>query len=133
MKALDLRPRAQVIWNANAFLITSNAQADMIESVITAKSQTTLPSGVRKALGVQPGDRLVYIVEKDRAIIMKARDAEPSPDPVVDAFLDFLARDMASHPERLTGLTPDLIAHIQRLTEGIEIDLDAPIEGDVGI
>jgi antitoxin PrlF len=122
-----------MIWNANAIHISFIAQDDMIESVITAKSQTTLPSGVRKALGVQPGDRLAYIVEKDRAIIMKARDAEPASDPVVDAFLDFLARDMASHPEQLTGLTPDLVSHIQRLTEGIDIDLDAPIEGDVEI
>lgn len=67
----------------------------MIESVSTAKSQTTLPSGVRKALGVQPGDRLAYIMEKDRAIIMKAQDAEPATDPVVGAFPDFLAHDMA--------------------------------------
>jgi len=105
----------------------------MIESVITAKSQTTLPSGVRKALGVQPGDRLAYIIEQDRAVIMKARDTEPETDPVVDAFLDFLARDMASHPERLTGLNADLVARIERLTEGVVVDLDEPIEGDVEI
>jgi antitoxin PrlF len=103
----------------------------MIESVITAKSQTTLPSGVRKALGVRPGDRLAYIVEGDRAVIMKAgSDVE---DPVIGAFLDFLARDMVVHPERLTGLTPELVERARTLTHGMESDLDAPIEGDVAI
>src|SRR5476651_2510601 len=98
----------------------------MIESVITAKSQTTLPSGVRKALGVRPGDSLAYIVEGDRAVIMKASSDEE--DPVIGAFLDFLARDMAASPERLTELTPELIERARTLTDGIEADLDAPID-----
>jgi antitoxin PrlF len=103
----------------------------MIKSTITAKSQTTLPSGVRKALGVRPGDHLAYIVEGDHAVIMKASsDVE---DPVIGAFLDFLARDMVVRPERLTGLTPELIERARALTHGIEVDLDAPIDGDVAI
>ncbi len=77
----------------------------MIESVITAKSQTTLPSGVRKALGVGPGDRLAYVVEGNRAVIMKA-DADDAPDPVIDAFLALLERDMIARPESLEALTP---------------------------
>ena len=64
----------------------------MIESVITAKSQTTLPSGVRKALGVGPGDRLAYVVEGDRAIITKAPPATVHEDPVAEQFLAFLER-----------------------------------------
>jgi antitoxin PrlF len=103
----------------------------MIKSVITTKSQTTLPSGVRQALGVGPGDRLAYIVEGDRAVIMKA-DADAD-DPAIGAFLDFLAHDMVAHPEHLTGLTPDLIARAQALTHGMEVDIHAPIDGDVAI
>jgi antitoxin PrlF len=103
----------------------------MIKSVITAKSQTTLPSGVRRALNVGPGDRLAYIVEGDRAVIMKA-EADVD-DPAIGAFLDFLAHDMVTHPERLTGLTPDLIARAQALTNGMAVDIDAPIDGDVAI
>ena len=34
----------------------------MLESRITTKGQTTLPKAVREALGVQPGDRVRYIV-----------------------------------------------------------------------
>jgi antitoxin PrlF len=103
----------------------------MIESVITTKSQTTLPSGVRKALGVGPGDRLAYVVEGDRAIIMKA--GSDSEDPVVNAFLDFLERDMTTHPDRLGGLTSELVERLRTLVDGVDVDLDAPIDGEVEI
>jgi antitoxin PrlF len=108
-------------------------EGNMIESVITAKSQTTLPSGVRKALGVGPGDRLAYIVEGDRAVIMKASLTDAHEDPVVEAFLAFLERDMAAHPERPAGLAAELVERARALTDGIEVDLDEPIEGDVAI
>ena len=103
----------------------------MIKSVITAKSQTTLPAGVRQALGVGPGDRLAYIVEGDRAVIMKAGPEDE--EPVIDAFLDFLARDMVSRPEELANLSPALIDRAQSLVRGVEVDLEAPIHGDVAI
>ena len=103
----------------------------MILSVITAKSQTTLPTGVRKALGVRPGDRLAYVVEGDRAIIRKA-DVDGD-DPVIGAFLDFIARDVGSHPERLTGLPPDLVERARALAKDIVVNLDEPVEGDVEI
>ena len=54
-------------------------------------------------------------------------------DPVIAAFLDFLARDMVVRPEHLTGLTPELIERARTLTRGIEADLDAPIDGEVAI
>jgi antitoxin PrlF len=106
-------------------------EVTMIESVITAKSQTTLPSGVRKALGVGPGDRLAYIVEGDRAVIMKS--GAEGQDPVVDAFLGFLERDMVAHPERLGGLTPELLQRLRGLIGDAEVDPDAPIDGEVAI
>src|SRR5438105_901624 len=105
----------------------------MIESVITAKSQTTLPSGVRKALGVGPGDRLAYVVEGDRAIIMKVKPSEAHDDPVADAFLAFLERDMAANPENLAGLTAELVDRARALIDGVAVDLDAALEGDVAI
>jgi antitoxin PrlF len=108
-------------------------ETDMIESVITAKSQTTLPSGVRKALGVGPGDRLAYVVEGDRAIIMKVKPNDAHEDPVADAFLAFLERGMKAHPEHLAGLTAELVERARALTDGIEVDLDATLEGDVAI
>jgi AbrB family looped-hinge helix DNA binding protein len=37
----------------------------MITSRISAKGQVTLPSRIRKVLAVQPGDRVVFVVNGD--------------------------------------------------------------------
>ena len=41
-------------------------------SKITAKSQTTVPREVRKALGVKPGDMLVYRIAKGKVTVARA-------------------------------------------------------------
>lgn len=41
-----------------------------------------------------------------------------SPDPAVDAFLNFLARDMADHPEHIAPLSESLITRIRELIGG---------------
>lgn len=106
----------------------------MLLSKITAKAQTTLPSGVRKALGVRPGDSLAYVIEGDYAIIRKAADlTSEEEDPALGAFLDLLERDIAEHPERLQLVTPELVERIRRATEGIDVDPFAEIEGPVAL
>lgn len=55
----------------------------------------------------------------------------PDDDPAVPAFLDFLARDIALHPERLRPLDPAFAARILALVEGVEVDMDAPLPPDV--
>ena len=42
-------------------------------SKITERGQTTLPSQVRKALGLQPHDSIIYIIEGDRVVIKPLR------------------------------------------------------------
>jgi antitoxin PrlF len=41
----------------------------MLHSTVTSKGQTTIPGGIREALGIKPGDKLEYAVEGDRATI----------------------------------------------------------------
>ncbi len=41
----------------------------MPHSTVTKKGQTTIPGEIRKALRIQPGDKLEYVVEHDRATI----------------------------------------------------------------
>ena len=38
------------------------AGATMAKSAITSKGQTTLPKSVREALGIRPGDRVLYVI-----------------------------------------------------------------------
>ncbi len=42
-------------------------------SRITAKSQTTVPSAVRKALSLEPGDRLIYEARDGEIVLRKDR------------------------------------------------------------
>lgn len=48
-------------------------------------------------------------------------------DPVLAQFLDFLARDIDEHPERLRPLSVDFVRRAQELVAGIEFDIDAPL------
>ena len=103
----------------------------MLRSKITVKGQTTVPSGVRKAIGVGPGDEIGYIIEGSRAVLVKATDEDQ--DEVLGAFLDFLAHDMKEHPERLRGVSPHLVERIRALTANASVDLDEPIYGEVSL
>jgi antitoxin PrlF len=49
----------------------------------------------------------------------------------VARVLDLLAWDISTRPEALVPLTEALSARVEQLTEGVTVDLDAPIEGDV--
>lgn len=102
--------------------------ASLLASKVTARFQTTLPSGVRKALGLQAGDQIVYEIEKDQVIIRRANKEED--DPALDGFLDLLGDDIANHKDRIVLATAGFANYLEELTAGIEVDYDAPIEGD---
>lgn len=103
----------------------------MLQSKITIKGQTTVPSGVRQALGVGPGDSIGYIIEGDRAVLVKATRTEE--DGALDAFLDFLAADIRCAPQRLRGIPPQLVERVRSLTAGTPVDPDEPIHGPVSL
>lgn len=48
-------------------------------------------------------------------------------DALQGLFLDFLAKDIANHPERLQAIDVRLVARIQSLVGTADIDLDAPL------
>ena len=58
----------------------------MIHSRITAKAQTTVPLPVRRALGLGPGDDLVWDIEGERVVLMRATETA---DPFVNNFATF--------------------------------------------
>ncbi|MBI2776625.1 MAG: AbrB/MazE/SpoVT family DNA-binding domain-containing protein [Chloroflexi bacterium] len=45
-----------------------------ISAQLTSKGQITIPSAVRKALRLQEGDRVVFRVDGDRAILARTPD-----------------------------------------------------------
>ncbi len=42
-------------------------------STISSKGQLTVPQEIRKRLGLEPGDRVEFVVEKDCTVIRPAR------------------------------------------------------------
>jgi antitoxin PrlF len=105
----------------------------MITSKITAKSQTTIPKGVRESLGIGPGDEVAYEIRGDQVVLTKHAEDTEAPDPVITAFLAFLESDMTDHPSRIRPLESDLAHWLRsRLTEAVA-DPDEAIEGEVAL
>lgn len=103
------------------------------ESTITAKGQTTVPKAVRQALGVDYGDRIAFVVDDHRRVYVERVDQKES-DPVVEGFLELLARDMLLRPaDSIVELSAPLRDRVQGLVGSLDIDLDADIEGDVAL
>jgi len=44
----------------------------MPNSTLTTKGQTTIPKEVRDYLGLEPGDQIEYVVNRDGEIVLKA-------------------------------------------------------------
>lgn len=61
-------------------------QDKMILGRITAKAQTTIPRAVRLALGLMPGDDVVWEIDGDSVVMTRARAAT---DPFVGNFDSF--------------------------------------------
>jgi len=106
----------------------SSESSRILASKVTARSQTTLPSGVRKALGLRAGDRIGYVIDSDQVIIRKL--TEEDEDPALAGFLDLLGDDLERNKERILFATTAFADYLEELTAGIEVDYDAPIEGD---
>ena len=100
----------------------------VVTSKVTERSQTTLPPAVRTVLGLQPGERIVYVIDGNEVRLVNASVLEHG-DPVLDAFLDFLGRDMVEQPNRIGVFPMSLLEHARAITVGVAIDHNAPIDG----
>jgi antitoxin PrlF len=98
----------------------------MILSSVTDRYQTTIPKGVRDALGIRRGDMLAYELSGDQ-VVLRRRVAEEAEDPALLGFLDLLERDIAAHLERLAPMPQALVDRARALVDGVDIDLDAAV------
>ena len=101
-----------------------------VESTLTDRYQTTVPETVRRALRLGKRDKIHYTIRPGGEVVMTRVDASEVHDPVLGQFLNFLADDIARHPERLKVIDPTLVQRIQSLTGGIDVDLEAPLSAD---
>jgi len=101
-----------------------------VESTLTDRYQTTVPETVRRALRLGKRDKIHYSIRPSGEVVLTRAEASEGDDPVLGQFLGFLARDIASHPERLRTVDAGLVQRLQSLVSGIEVDLDAPLTAD---
>jgi len=98
-----------------------------VESTLTDRYQTTVPETVRRALRLGKRDKIHYSIRHNGEVVLTRAEASEDDDPVLGQFLGFLARDIASHPERLRAVDAGLVQRLQSLVGGIEVDLDAAL------
>ena len=101
-----------------------------VESTLTDRYQTTVPETVRRALRLGKRDKIRYSIRPSGEVVLTRAESSEGDDPVLGQFLGFLARDIASHPERLRAVDAGLVQRLQSLVGGIEVDLDAALSAD---
>jgi len=97
---------------------------------LTDRYQTTVPESVRRALRLGKRDKIHYTIRPSGEVVLTRAEPSEGDDPVIGQFLTFLARDIASHPERLQAVDTSLVQHLQSLIGDIQVDLDAPLSAD---
>ena len=100
------------------------------ESTLTDRYQTTVPETVRRALRLGKRDKIHYTIRPNGEVVLARAETSKVNDPVLGQFLEFLAQDIVSHPERLRVVDTALVQHLHSLAEGIEVDLDAALSAD---
>jgi antitoxin PrlF len=97
-----------------------------LESTLTDRYQTTVPDGVRRALKLGKRDRIRYLVQGNGSVVLQRADAID--DPVLGSFLDFLARDIATHPQQVQAIDAGLAKRMRTLVKNVRTDLEAPLD-----
>lgn len=101
-----------------------------VESTLTDRYQTTVPETVRRALKLGKRDRIHYTIRPDGEVVLSRATAADEADPVLTAFLGFLANDMAVNPQHLQAISPELAQRIESLVGDVDVELDEILPDD---
>lgn len=99
------------------------------ESTLTDRYQTTVPYSVRKALGLNKRDKILYNIGSDGQVVISRVDQTDS-NPILGQFLNFIAQDIEKNPQHLQAISSDLVNHVQSLVAEVDLDLDAPLSDE---
>lgn len=100
------------------------------ESTLTDRYQTTVPETVRRALRLGKRDKIHYTIRPGGEVVLTRAEPSQGDDPVLGHFLQFLASDIADHPDRLQAMDAAFVERLQSLVGGTEVDLDAALSPD---
>lgn len=129
--ALPVQGFCITIWASTSPKTEGDMAATLeVQSTLTDRYQTTVPETVRRALQLGKRDKIHYTIRPGGEVVLSRAEPSEEHDPVLGQFLGFLARDMASHPQRLKAIDAALVQRVQALTGGVEVDLDAALSSD---
>jgi len=100
------------------------------DSTLTDRYQTTVPKSVRLALKLKKRDKVHYTIRANGEVVLTRADDDSHQDPAISHFLNFLERDLQAHPENIRAVTASTFSDAQRLTQGIDVDLDERLPED---
>jgi antitoxin PrlF len=70
------------------------------------------------------GEVRAHIIAPGRMLVTAETESREKADPVMAAFLAFLAQDMEDHPDAIQPLDANLAERAQRLTKGMHVSFD---------
>ncbi|KPF42272.1 type II toxin-antitoxin system PrlF family antitoxin [Rhizobium sp. AAP43] len=98
-----------------------------VDATITARGQTTVPSAIRKMLGVEQG-HITFTGMSDGTVIIEPKVDKSHVDPAIGAFLQFLEKDIAKG--NVVPLQQTLLDELDDLLGDADVDMDAPLSDD---
>lgn len=107
---------------------TGKSEAIRLEKALFRAHPEFRQKAAVRASVIAPGQLLVSVVEEEPAGAALADD-----DPVVAAFVSFLAEDIGRRPDRLAPLSTSRIEQAAELTADVQVEDDEPIPDDVGL
>ncbi|HHX2544596.1 type II toxin-antitoxin system PrlF family antitoxin [Neisseria elongata] len=96
-------------------------------STMTSKNQTTIPKSVRKALGLEKQDRILFSVLDSGKVLLEKNntdDEEFEHDPVVGKFLYFLENSMTKNPDSIKPTSQSRFNRLRQLTRETDTTKD---------
>ena len=117
------------LWSGNLLEFTMAATLE-VESTLTDRYQTTVPETVRRVLNLSKRDKIHYTIHPTGEVVLTRAESIEGDDPLIGQFLNFLAHDIATHPERLQAVDVDFFERLQTLVGDIAVDLDEPLSAD---
>ena len=104
----------------------------LAESTLTDRYQTTIPTDVRKELGLKKRDMIEFVKTEDGHLVLrKASPVDPTEFPAeLLSWLEFIGQDQQQDPGQLRVLDEKFFASARELVGDMDIDLNQPLEAD---
>lgn len=115
-----------------AFALAEAMATSILKSKLTQRSQTTIPKAVKNALHLDAGGELGYIIEGNQVRLVNVNE-ETHEDPLIGRFLDFLAKDLRTHPQHVSPFPVSLVTRMKALSKRVKIDHQADIDGETAL